>query len=135
MKPEVNVRPFVVGKDYPEICEWWRHYGWRYLPLDALTDTGIVAEIDGKKVCAVWLYFMNSAWMLFEWLVSNPEASARQKMYGTEALVGYAKEIAKTKSLRLFTFAKQNGLVSLYQKNGLVKCDEGMTLLQFSEGL
>lgn len=132
MRSELKIEPFNIGRDYPGICEWWRHYGWRFVPLDALSESGWVVRDGDVTVAAVWLYFSNSSWFWFEFLVANPEVSNRRRFEAIELLIREAAAIAQARSLRIITATKQPGLIRLFEKHGFLINDTGMVTLSFA---
>jgi len=78
----MEVRAFEFGRDYPEICEWWRAGGWSYVPKSALSQIGSIVEEDGLKIVVAWLYITGTGLCQLEWLVTNPKAGPKQKGEG-----------------------------------------------------
>jgi hypothetical protein len=131
MNKEMTVRPFEFGKDYPEICEWWRARKWPFLTKEMLSDYGLIAESDGIKYCAGWLLVPQSGKMgSLEWIISNPGSPMRRRKESIEALVEGALKVAKGIGLKtVFSALSNENLINIYQSRGFTVTDKNMTNL------
>lgn len=126
----MHARPFHLGSDYPEICEWWRARKFPMVPLNQLSNMGIVIEEDGVKYCAGWVYVTNSALGWFEFVVSNPESPFRKRKDALIYLVNEAQKVAKAAGIGLlFATLENKNLIKLYLDHGFHKGDVNMTNL------
>lgn len=124
----MKVRPFDFGKDYPQVCEWWRHYGWSYLPKTRLSPVGLVCEVGGEPACAVWVYLTGSDLFLIEFLVGNPAVVATKKHKAIVALLEAAKRTGFEAGAKVpVTYVKQKSLMRLYARAGFKPTAEKMT--------
>jgi hypothetical protein len=122
MQKDIEIKPYVLGDHYPEICEWWRkraHQGWTFVPSDHLSSLGLVASIDGKNLAAGWLYLTNSRWALTEFLITNPDASPKDSIRGLKDVLRGLEVLAlEYGAATLFTSVENEGLRRLLQKEG-----------------
>jgi hypothetical protein len=117
----LRIKNFVLGEDYPEVCEWWREQGFAYVPPRLLSPLGIViSDADGIKYCAAWVMCVAlTKWGLLEFLVANPGVPMRRKVEAIHLLVDTAKETAKAAGVEVLTsFTAVKGLARLLEKKG-----------------
>lgn len=126
---EMKIRPFVIS-DYPEVCEWWRAHEWPPVPLEILSDWGMLVEDAEKPYAAVWLYLSNSkSFTAMEWMVTNPLVGPRKSFQAIEMLVERVKDIAMQNNYTVFTWASSRGLIRLYEQVGFKIGDRGTTTM------
>lgn len=125
----MKVRPFIFGKDYPLICEWWRAHSWEYLPKSHIEAAiGFVCEKDGEPLAAVWLYLTGTAFSLVEFLVTNPRARGRDKVAAIEAIINAARACSiESGAPAPITFVKQKSLVQVFERCGFQVTGQAMT--------
>lgn len=132
----MKARRFILGKDYPEICEWWRQWGlkakdasqsWKYIPVRKLPEIGIIAEDENKKYAVGFAHQCDGQWIIFEWLVTNPQANARERKEGLEVITKAVTEIAKATGREIFSSLHSKGLIRLFEGAGFQKTDTEMT--------
>lgn len=124
-------RLFEIGRDYPEICEWWRARDWPYVPLKKLPPAGVVIEDSGVKYCAGWVYYALPGMTWMEWVVSNPRSPLMQRKEALDKLVKECKAISKNMGATdILTITGNRNLIKLYECNGIIASDDGMTLLK-----
>lgn len=130
MNLNLKIKPFVIGEDYPELCEWWREYGWK-APLTAkLSTVGVVAFDDKRKLAAGWLYVQNSGWGFVDYFVGNPVAPMRARSEGLKLVIEHLSDVAKSEKIEdLVTFTKNKGLIRLLGRMGFTVGDESLTSL------
>jgi len=122
-------------KDYAVISQWWVGHGWPMVPEQALPKIGcVVLDADLSGIAAAWLYMDNSVgvcWM--DWLVTNPKASPLKSVRAISRIVTFLKQVGLDNDYGvMLTACRQDGLVSLYERNGFTKTDEGVTLLNLN---
>lgn len=126
----MKARPFQLGRDYPEICEWWRTHGFAMIPLAQLSSRGIVVEEGGNKYCAGWVYTTDSKLGWLEWVVTNPESPIKRRKAGLECLVTEALKLGTALGIEnLFASVSNKNLIKLYLSQGFTQGDTGMTNL------
>lgn len=123
----IQGRPYY-GTDYGMVSGWWEGHGWPSAPQIALPATGVVIEIDGNPAAAGWLKLESTTPLAMpEWLVSNPNLSARHAVAALAELLEQLKAIAKAQGrTHLFAAVHQESLARLYVKKGFEVSDREM---------
>lgn len=125
----MNVRALDFGKDYPQICEWARARKFEIPPRSRLPLSGFVAEQDGIKYAAVWLY-VSGGMGFFEWLVTNNKSPIRGRKVAIEALIDFVKANAAQAGVEaIFSSLSNENLVKLYESKGFQVTEGKMTNL------
>lgn len=124
----MQVKPYVLGEDYPEICEWWRAHSQPHVPCHALPATGAIAHQDGVKYCAGFLYRCEANWGWLEWVVTNPKSPILKRKAALDLLVGHLVTTAKSLGIEnmIATLGNEN-LMRLYEKHGFKRGSFGVT--------
>lgn len=114
--------------DYGRVCEWWTGHGWPAVPEPALPRPGIIAELDGEPLGAVWLYMSNSNGVaMMEWLVVKPDLAGRQSIAVIKALIEGVEIAAKAADYGvIFTSCRQPALARILEKTGFKETDREM---------
>lgn len=114
---------------YPTLADWWEnHSDWKAIPEFALPKRGWIVVDGDKMLCAGFLYHDPSAAMAqMEWIVTNPENSARESLRSINTLVETISNYADENSLILFTSVINKGLIKLYGKHGFNVSEDGMS--------
>ena len=129
-KRNLTIRPYEMGRDYPEICEWWRAHQWQYIPTHRLPKVGFIVESEGVKICAGFLYLMEAGWTMLEWLVTNPNSPVLARKPALELIATTAKEVAKGYGAEsVFSSVANENLAKLLQGQGFKVGDMNMTNL------
>ena len=129
MSIELKCRAFELGKDYPELCEWWRvRKDWTFIPVHALPRNGFVVEGCNTKLAVVFLYICEANWGFMEWLTTNPKGPLKLRKPAIEAAVREAIEFAKSVGIRqVFSITPNENLVSIYEAAGFHRGQSGAT--------
>lgn len=108
-------------QDYEMLAGWWKAHGWDALPCIDIPDTGFIAN-ENAFAC---LYIdIHGRFGLLEWLVTNPDCSARESLKAINEVLDRCLETAKEVGVkRLYSVLKNENLVKLYQKHGFIKGD------------
>lgn len=91
MTPDTHlwqVREYDAAQDAQMVSAWWRAHGQGAFPFQMLPPCGIVAEIGGKPVAAIWMYMavgVGICWL--EWPVSLPGLSLAESKEAFTQLV------------------------------------------------
>lgn len=127
----MNLRPIDLETDYATLTEWWKGHGWNAVPRAILPKLGVIAEHDGVQVAAAFLYMDNSVGVaMLEWLVTNPAANPVACVRSVSQVIQFLTERALELDYGvMLTSCRQPALVRLYERNGFVKTDEGVTHL------
>lgn len=114
---------------HPTLCVWWQDHGWPPIPLVALRTMALLAEDGGKPLAAGFVYTASTgSFAMLEWVVTNPAAAPLLAFRAVNALVEFAvAECQRRGYAALFTTCRQAALGRVYEKNGFIKTDEGVT--------
>lgn len=128
MKDAITIRYFDKEKDYGDVCAWWRGHSWPEIPMDHLSEIGLIAECGGKKQAAVWLYLLTPVFAAMEFLVTNPEAGARECVRAIHETVEHAKALSHDLGFKtVWTSLKHEKLARLFGEHGFQATDSGVT--------
>lgn len=107
--------------DYEELVRWWKSHGWDALPNEDLPDTGFIAN-DTAFAC---LYIdIHGRFAMLEWLVTNPDSSARQCLKSINEVLDRCLDMCREIGVkRVYSVLKNENLEKLYQKHGFIKGD------------
>lgn len=121
---------FSLLTDYAIIEGWWNAQG-SYPPKpEQLPSTGFIVEESGTPVCAGFLYRTDSSICVFEFVVSNPEATKEQRDTALSYLIESAKEWAESEGFNLiYTSVGIPKYVSRLKYSGFVEADREQTHL------
>lgn len=126
----LHIEPFDKGQHYKEICSWWLGHKWPCIPLESLSQTGMVAFIDGRPICAVWLYKTDSNLCWMEWMISNPSSSKKEREIALPALISHCALKAMHLGFKhIFTSTRVQRYIKRLQLAGFIVNDAGMTNL------
>jgi hypothetical protein len=126
---EITIRHYE-PTDYEMLCGWWRAHGKYEKPSIMLPKCGVVCEIDGKPVSALFLHMDNSCGMcMAEHAVSAPGLSLKTALLAFKNCVDCLKKIASElgyHSMAVFTYP---GISRLLKKNGFQQVSQNNVLL------
>ena len=91
----VKCRPIDFSRDYDTLQKWWKGHGSLSPRPEHYSKTGFMVEIEGRQICAGFLYKTDSTICLFEFMVCNPESSKEDRKTGLEYLIESVKNKAK----------------------------------------
>lgn len=141
MKEQLRTRAYNIGRDYPELCEWWRARKWKAPPCDSLPSAGVVAEDEnGLPHAAAFYYLGEGPWAWCDFVVTNPGAPLRPRVRAVELVIRTViEEVRHVKSAigfepRIITVTGNESLISLFKKHGFLKGDGLMTTLVWTGG-
>ena len=109
--------------DWDTLVAWWDSWNdWttptkEFLPANG--TGGIMIEKDGKSIVAGFIYETNSASILLEWIISNPDYRDKDRQQAVEMLIIEAER--KTKELGynyMFTIGRNKNLIETHRKLG-----------------
>ncbi len=127
---ELRIRQFELGRDYPELCEWWRSRGWKALPPETLPAIGLIAEDDTHKFAAIFIYFVESNWAYLEWLVTNPGSPLKKRGAAIDLVIDHALNVmSHAGTQRVHTSLKNKNLIKVFERHGFKVGDTEMTNL------
>ena len=118
-------------EDYDMVAEWWKAHGWHSVPQDFLSKTGLLIYEGDVPRAAIWLYRTDSAVMMAEWLVTNPENTARQSYAAVKKLLEDVKLIADSAGAYLMTFLQDQSLIKNFEKQGFHIEEKPYTIVHY----
>ncbi len=126
--PDIYQVRYYNPNDYATIAPWWVGHGWDSVPEPILPRPGLVCELNGQPVAAVWLYLSNSNGVaMMEWLVAKPDLLPKKSLQAIKVLIGWVDEECRINNYGvIFTTAKQPGLARILEKSGFVTTDREM---------
>lgn len=122
-------RPLNLATDYNDCHQWWTVHKWAPVPAGMLpTNTGIMVENQGVKICAGWIYLTNSPIAWIEWIISNPESDAIIRSTSLDLLIESLSDVArKAGALGIFSSSNNPKLISRLERHQFQQSpDQGM---------
>ena len=105
--------------DYEMLSEWWHAHGKHRRPEPMLPKCGVVCEIDGKPVSALFLHMDNSCGMcMAEHAVSAPGLSLKTAMLAFKHCVACLKKIAKDFGYHTMAVTTYRGIARRLESQG-----------------
>jgi hypothetical protein len=127
----MNLREFQ-PEQYDMVANWWDAHHWHAVPKEFLSKTGLLIEDeDGTPRAAIWLYRTDSAVMMAEWLVTNPDNTSRESYAAVKKLLEDVKLIADSAGAYLMTFLQDPSLVKNFQKQGFTIEEKPYTIAHY----
>jgi len=131
----VKARPFDFSTDYDILTLWWNAHDSFPPDPEYLSSTGIVVEVQGKPVCAGFLYDTDSKMCVFEFVVSNPTAKKRDRHNALNHLIKMIQGIAKERKYRMiYTSISIEAYVRKLKNAGFFEADKNQTHMFYSIG-
>lgn len=122
-----EVRPYK-KEDYQDFCAWWAQWGWDAVPLEFLPADGVVVSVDGKPVCAVFIYLTNTPICWIENYISSKDCDKAVRGDALDLLILSALEKAKDLGACVaMSSIRHAGLGRRLEKSGFVVSDKNMT--------
>jgi hypothetical protein len=111
------------GNDWSTLTKWWSSWpGWTSPSRDFLPENGtggLMIEKDGVPIVAGFIYETNSASVLLEWIVSDPEYRDGDRKEAVELLITEAEEFTKLLGYHyMFTIGRSKQLIETHKKLG-----------------
>ena len=126
---KLTTRDFEI-KDHALVCEWWEAQNWPKMPLETLSTTGVIVEIDGTPICAGWLYGTDSSIGWIEWIVADPNSSKTHKNLALDELIDELVSRAQINKYNvLFTSVNHPKLQKRLERHGFGVQDVNFTNL------
>lgn len=81
--------------DYEMISDWFAVHGAKCPPAEILPKLGVVCQMNGEDVAALWLYMDNSVGVCWaEYPVTRPKLQLRQSREALKHLFTYLRRVA-----------------------------------------
>lgn len=117
-------------EDYKELVRWWESHKWPAVPSSHLPETGFIAQDDRSMIAACWLYLTGTTFSVLEWVVTNPDRSARCVHRGVSELVAKVPMVAVSSgATHVVSSLRSSGLKKVFNKNGFITGDREMTTM------
>lgn len=125
----------IVDKDYKDIIEWWKDWGFPVMTKNSLSRNGYIVEEDGNNICACWLFFTsNSLFCTMAYPICNKKVDYKSRCKALDFLLEEIKSIAiKNNNPIIFTTVERGHLKSRLEKHGFLKGDESVDQFFYSE--
>ena len=91
----VKAKRFDLSKHYDIIQQWWINHGSFPPEPEHLAPIGVMVEVEGKPICAGFLYNTDSKICVFEFVVCDPFASKNNRSKGLRHLIKRIKNLAE----------------------------------------
>ena len=111
------------ASDWETLVKWWNSWpDWSAPSKDFLPDNGtggLMIEKNGLPIVAGFIYETNSASILLEWIISNPDYRDEDRQQAVEMLIIEAEK--RTKELGysyMFTIGRNKNLIETHRKLG-----------------
>ena len=119
---ELNVRR-LKDSDWETLVSWWDSWPeWVNPPKDFLPQDGtggLMVEKNDKPIVACFLYFTNSAGVLLEWIVSDPDYKQKDRNKAIELLILAAENVCKESGKKyMFSIGRNESLINTHKKMG-----------------
>jgi hypothetical protein len=127
-------KPYIALEHYKILFDWWNgHADWSPLPQECLPKTGSIVFDGDTPICAGFLYRSDSAFVMFEQIISDPKSHHLIRSRALDILI---KDIlSKTKKGEVvLTWVKNKRLLERYKAHGFSVGDTGMFGLVKSGG-
>lgn len=115
-------------EDYTMLEKWWTDQKWAPVPKDMLPTLGIIMTVDGKDICAGFLYTSNSPTGWMEWVIADPESDKQIRSEALNELVDNLITLATLKKCKyIVTSVLHPKLMERLETKGFIKTDQQMT--------
>jgi len=124
---EINTNKLIARSlresDWETLLKWWSSWpDWAAPSKDFLPDDGtggIMVEKNNKPIVAGFIYETNSASVLLEWIVSDPEYRDNDRGQAVELLITEAEKLTKSLGYNyMFTIGRNKRLIETHKKLG-----------------
>ena len=117
-----NIRK-LTENDWDTLVSWWDAWPkWNAPAKNFLPDngtSGLMVEKDNIPIVAGFLYFTNSAAVLLEWIISNPEYKEKDRKEAIETLIQSAELFCKKNNKKyIFSIGRNKSLINIHKKLG-----------------
>ncbi len=111
LEHKITVRLIDFLLDYGDICNWWKEWNMPPIPVPFLPPTAFVAEYNGEKVAAAFLYKTDSLVCCLDWFITNPKAPKRAVIAGIDAVIEEGGAHAKSAGYHFMYNSVENRVV------------------------
>lgn len=126
----VRARKIDLSRDYDTLTRWWKAYDSYPPKLEHLSPIGVGVEVEGKLVCAGFLYNTDSKICVFEFVVSDPDASKKDRHDALNHLIKRIKDLAiELEYTLIYTSVNIEAYIKKLTKAGFIEVDTNQTHL------
>ena len=119
---------FITQKELKEVFEWWKHYGFKQVPVESLPKGGLIVSKDNINLYSCFIYFTDSNIAWLEWVVSNPKAPVDKKKGAFEYMLEVVEVILKLKGMKqIFISTNLPAFKNKLKKNEFEETDSNVT--------
>lgn len=119
-----------IPANYPLLTHWWKGWGLPEIPLEYLSNTGLVISDEGLASCMGFIYSTNSALAWMEFLTADPLLSAEKRSLAVDLLIEKLCEMAKKMGFKsVLTTTVKPSLIQRCTGLGFRVSDENVTHL------
>lgn len=117
----IHMRPYT-DNDYEMLSQWWHAHGKQRRPEQMLPKCGVVCELDGKPVSALFLHMDNSCGMcMADHAVSAPRLNLKTARIAFQHCVDCIKKIARDLGYHTIAITTYAGIARILKKRGFVE--------------
>lgn len=114
--------------DYEMLCDWWYAHGKPSRPEIMLPKCGVVCELDGKPVSALFLHMDNSCGMcMADHAVSAPKLSFKKSLAAFKHCVACLKKVAYDLGYHTMVITTYKGIARVLQHQGFKEISSNQT--------
>lgn len=131
MENQFSNRKFNPETDYETVKLWWQDWGWPPLPLNFLSQNGVIVSKYGIDVAAGWIYSTDCDACWLENYISNKQVTKELRVGSIEYLIETMLERARDMGfLAALSSVKNPNLINKLLSAGFdSKTETGMTNL------
>jgi hypothetical protein len=119
--------------DYEMLCAWWKAHHGMIRPEVMLPKCGVVCELDGKPVSALFLHMDNSCGMcMAEHAVSAPGLSLKKASLAFKHCVACLKKIAADLGYHTMCVFSYPSIARVLKSQGFSKTDGNLIQMMTS---
>jgi hypothetical protein len=121
MNNNVTIRPYV-DDDYEMIREWWESHSRLSRPKQYLPKCGVVCEIDGEPISALFLHMDNSCGMcMIDHAVAKPKLPLAKSMLAFKHSIACLRKVALEFGYHSMTVITYPGISRILRKLGFAE--------------
>jgi len=123
---EIHIRHYE-PTDYEMLSEWWHAHGKHRRPELMLPKCGVVCEIDGKPVAALFLHMDNSCGMcMADHAVSVPGLALKTSLLAFKHCVKCLRKIARDFGYHTMAVYCYKGIAKVLESQGFQKAENNL---------
>ena len=129
---DIHIRHYE-ATDYEMLSEWWHAHGKHRRPEPMLPKCGVVCEIDGKPVSALFLHMDNSCGMCMdEHAVSAPGLTLKTARLAFNHSIACLRKMARELGYHTMAVFTYPGVARVLKRQGFRECNRDQVFLMNS---